>query len=543
MENYFRAKGIVDDAGKVQTASLFLTDIALLWWRGRTTDKRQGEIGTWQEFQCELKGQFYPEFAEEEALAKLQGITQRGTVGEYVREFKELMLQVSDVTEREAMLAFQDGLKPWARQEVEQRGVQKLSEAMTVAVSVVKLGLGKDKLGSSKSEERGVCEGNHKEDTDGYGKGNGNNCGNGKPRVGKKKLKKKKDKLKCFLCDGPHMLKKCMMKSALRKKPVDKALGLGSSVRGVEAKEAESEKKPVECFLCHGPHRLRRCPRRSIIHGKDGADTEPKKLGSSKGKAEAKRAKRSKSVIEGNDGADKEPKKLGSSKRKAEAKRAKRSKKKQVKCFLCRGPHELRNCPKQAVVKGKAMSEHGESSEGLPPKEEVSLSSNLEEEVAMKTVKLGPMRLKSSEASELAESSTRLPPMREVGGASGFKENEAMGPFEVLEQGGRETVGKVKPSVVNHEDSVRGELECGQGSDITPCRQDVQTSRTARVKKRQKPRQKSQRKGRTKATSGIRGLLLRWGSFGPRELARFKELLEKPVRLKPGWPDSEDMAT
>ncbi|MBA0765307.1 hypothetical protein Gotri_014527 [Gossypium trilobum] len=57
MENYFRAKGIVDDAVKVNTALMFLTDIALLWWRGRTIDKRQGVIGTWQEFQCELKGQ------------------------------------------------------------------------------------------------------------------------------------------------------------------------------------------------------------------------------------------------------------------------------------------------------------------------------------------------------------------------------------------------------------------------------------------------------------------------------------------------------
>ncbi|MBA0655257.1 hypothetical protein Goklo_007758 [Gossypium klotzschianum] len=55
MKNYFcaRAKGIVDDV---------------------------------------VKGQFYPEFTEEEARAKLQGIIQRGTVGEYVREFKELML-------------------------------------------------------------------------------------------------------------------------------------------------------------------------------------------------------------------------------------------------------------------------------------------------------------------------------------------------------------------------------------------------------------------------------------------------------------------
>ncbi|KAK5832982.1 hypothetical protein PVK06_016791 [Gossypium arboreum] len=133
---------------------------------------------------------------------------------------------------------------------------------------------------------------------------------------------------------------------------------------------------------------------------------------------------------------------------------------------------------------------------------------------------------------------------------------ERRGPFEVLEQGGRETVGKAKPSVVNHEDSVRGKLECGQGSDITPCRRDVQMSRTARVKKRWKPRQKSRRKGRAKATSGIQselsqchsgvatrtlrewvrenvtgqsskpvtiepnasdgGLLLRWGSFGPQ---------------------------
>ncbi|MFQ6639886.1 hypothetical protein Gotur_017017 [Gossypium turneri] len=247
---------------------MFLTDIALLWWQSKTTDKRQ------------------------EARAKLQRITQRGTVGEYVREFQELMLQVTDV---------------------EQRGVQKLSEAMTVVESVVKLGLGKDKLGSSKSEERGVCEMDHKEDIV-DGNGNSDNGGNGKLRVGKKKPKRKRDKLKCFLCDGPHMLKKCSKKFALKEKPVDKALVLGSSARGVETKEAKTEKKPVECFLCHGPHRLRKCPRKSVIEGNDGANKEPKKLGSSKGKAEAKRAKR--------------------------------SKKKRVKCFLCRGPHELRNCLK-----------------------------------------------------------------------------------------------------------------------------------------------------------------------------------------------------
>ncbi|MBA0666491.1 hypothetical protein Goklo_002894 [Gossypium klotzschianum] len=72
MENYFHAKGITDDA---------------------------------------VKGRFYPEIIEEEARAKLQGITQRGTVGEYVQEFKELMLQVSNVIEKEVLIAFRNGLK------------------------------------------------------------------------------------------------------------------------------------------------------------------------------------------------------------------------------------------------------------------------------------------------------------------------------------------------------------------------------------------------------------------------------------------------
>ncbi|MBA0879339.1 hypothetical protein Goshw_010408 [Gossypium schwendimanii] len=88
-----------------------------------------------------------------------------------------------------------------------------------------------------------------------------------------------------FFCDDPYMLKKCPKKSALKEKPVE-ALVLDSSSRGVEAKEGKSEKKPVECFLCHGLHRLWKCPRKSVIEENDGADKEPKKLGSSKGKAE-----------------------------------------------------------------------------------------------------------------------------------------------------------------------------------------------------------------------------------------------------------------
>ncbi|KAH1129732.1 hypothetical protein J1N35_001110 [Gossypium stocksii] len=103
--------------------------------------------------------------------------------------------------------------------------VQKLSEAMMVVESVVKLGLGNDKLGSSKFEERGARELDHKEDNV-NGNGNGNNG-----EMSEEILLSKKEK------------------------PVGKALGLGSSVRGVEAKKVENEKKLVECFLRHGLHR------------------------------------------------------------------------------------------------------------------------------------------------------------------------------------------------------------------------------------------------------------------------------------------------
>ncbi|MBA0871163.1 hypothetical protein Goshw_021946, partial [Gossypium schwendimanii] len=129
---------------------------------------------------------------------------------------------------------------------------------MTVVEFMVKLGLGKDKLGSSKLEERDICEKDHKEDVV-DGNGNGDNSGNEKPRVGKKKPKRKRDKLKCFLCDDRHILKKCLNKFAFKEKLMGKALVLGLSVRVVEVKEAKSEKKPMECFLCHGPYRLRKC--------------------------------------------------------------------------------------------------------------------------------------------------------------------------------------------------------------------------------------------------------------------------------------------
>ncbi|MBA0575837.1 hypothetical protein Golob_023993, partial [Gossypium lobatum] len=67
-----------DDAIKVNTTSIYFADVALLWWCRRSTDEKPGgnTIRTWEEFQRELKKQFYPQYAEKEARAKLCYLTQ-----------------------------------------------------------------------------------------------------------------------------------------------------------------------------------------------------------------------------------------------------------------------------------------------------------------------------------------------------------------------------------------------------------------------------------------------------------------------------------
>lgn len=49
--------GIEDDAIKVNTISIYFIDIALLWWRCRSTNEEHGgtTIETWEEFQRALR--------------------------------------------------------------------------------------------------------------------------------------------------------------------------------------------------------------------------------------------------------------------------------------------------------------------------------------------------------------------------------------------------------------------------------------------------------------------------------------------------------
>ncbi|RVW37374.1 hypothetical protein CK203_087731 [Vitis vinifera] len=138
MERYFEAIALMDEATKVRTATLYLTNNATLWWRRRFADIERGTctIDTWDAFKREIKRQFYPEDVAYLARKSLKRLKHTGSIREYVKEFSTLMLEIPNMAEEELLFNFMDNLQSWAEQELRRRGVQDLATAMAVAESL-----------------------------------------------------------------------------------------------------------------------------------------------------------------------------------------------------------------------------------------------------------------------------------------------------------------------------------------------------------------------------------------------------------------------
>ncbi|RVW62237.1 hypothetical protein CK203_064477 [Vitis vinifera] len=158
MERYFEAIALMDEATKVRTMTLYVTDNATLWWCRRFSDIERGTctIDTWDAFKREIKRQFYPEDVAYLARKSLKRLKHTGSI------------------------------RDWAEQELRRRGVQDLATAMAVAESQGHT----SKEGSSKGPS-------------------------GKDGKGKDKRKEFTPRTNCFLCDGPHWARDCPKRKAL----------------------------------------------------------------------------------------------------------------------------------------------------------------------------------------------------------------------------------------------------------------------------------------------------------------------------------------
>ncbi|KAL0445651.1 UNVERIFIED_CONTAM: hypothetical protein Slati_1693000 [Sesamum latifolium] len=95
MEQYFLAANVEDEARKVSTATMYLTGDAKLWWCTK-----------------------YAEIQANQALRKLE---HTGSMQYYVKAFSALMLDIRDISEKDKLFTFIEGLKPWALVELQRQ--------------------------------------------------------------------------------------------------------------------------------------------------------------------------------------------------------------------------------------------------------------------------------------------------------------------------------------------------------------------------------------------------------------------------------------
>ncbi|KAL4281386.1 hypothetical protein GQ457_03G039320 [Hibiscus cannabinus] len=222
LDQYLGAVGIVEDASKIQTASLYLTDTAMLWWRRRRHDIEKGTctISTFDDFKKELKRQFYPENAEDEARARLRRLKQSGNIRDYIKEFTNLVLEIPDLSDKDSLFNFMDGLQPWAKTELKRRGVQDLADAIAVAESLIDYTSHKEFTSKPKEQKEGQAKvwrdmnprkETHRDNTPLRHKESSPWKGKTKDAQGLRKPSSSK----CFICDGDHWARQCPQRQAL----------------------------------------------------------------------------------------------------------------------------------------------------------------------------------------------------------------------------------------------------------------------------------------------------------------------------------------
>ncbi|GKU97925.1 hypothetical protein SLEP1_g10998 [Rubroshorea leprosula] len=152
VESYLDAMNISDDFTKIRMATMYFEHDATLWWRRRHAEMQRGlcNINTWEVFKGEFRKQFYPENVEEAAMKKLRVLKHTGLIKDYIKEYNSLMLKIPDMTEKNWLFYFMDGLQWWVEQELKRRGIQDLA----IAESLIEFNKeppkrGKDKKGGS----------------------------------------------------------------------------------------------------------------------------------------------------------------------------------------------------------------------------------------------------------------------------------------------------------------------------------------------------------------------------------------------------------
>ena len=124
----------LDDGNRISFASTLLKDNAANWWYLKV---HNNEIpGTWEEFCNAVRAEFVPQDSMRRSRDRLRRLVQRASVSSYLNEFRNLVLNIPNMTEDEKLDKFCAGLKPEIRLEVLKSGPVTVDNAARIALNV-----------------------------------------------------------------------------------------------------------------------------------------------------------------------------------------------------------------------------------------------------------------------------------------------------------------------------------------------------------------------------------------------------------------------
>ncbi|KAK3005608.1 hypothetical protein RJ639_016820 [Escallonia herrerae] len=197
---------------KVSMATMYLVEDAKLWWRKKyiEIEDRSCVINTWDILKRELKSQFFPENNAFNARKSLLDISDMSTVDRL-------------------FFFFMEGLKPWARTELNRRQVNNLNKAIIATES----------LSDYNSEPQRPPQ-----------RGNPSRSNGGKKPGGQVPNQSWGSK-----------------SSWTSNSSTQQKSGVGFKAKLDASTSGEVKKPPFRgCFLCQGPHMIANCPQRQMMN-------------------------------------------------------------------------------------------------------------------------------------------------------------------------------------------------------------------------------------------------------------------------------------
>ncbi|KAA0052266.1 uncharacterized protein E6C27_scaffold207G00900 [Cucumis melo var. makuwa] len=219
--SYFKATNTVTEEAKVTLATMHLSEDAKLWWRSRYVDIQEGRctVDTWDALKRELRSQFFPENVEILARRKLRDLRHTGKIWEYVKQFAGLMLDIRDMSEKDKVFCFVEGLKLWARVKLYEQRVQDLTSAYAAVKWLFDLTRDSQDVRRHQSSSLGRNRNSRPSSPKAVG---GDECP-GKDRRSHQSNTRNtwqrpnnqrppKRRLSCFICGRPHIARECLNK-------------------------------------------------------------------------------------------------------------------------------------------------------------------------------------------------------------------------------------------------------------------------------------------------------------------------------------------